>query len=333
MFGMATSRVVMAGQRLSLFKELASGPATPEELAARCGLILEGTDHLLKCLAALGYLALKPEPQGLAALDFDNPSNGRYSLTRRARKWLVPSSTTYIGDFLEFNYDQWDWWAKLEDVVRAGESHDIHDYPPDDPRWRRYITAMFQLARLSAPEVARKLPLPSNPRRILDLAGGHGWFAAEICKRHPGLNATVIDLPGSVAIGSEIIARAGMNDRVKFTEGDILQDNFAGSYDGALCFQIVHHFTPEQNLMLFQKVHAAVKPGGTFVVLDYFPPTHPGRPDSSAFLGMHFYLTSGAAAYRRDEIEKWLTQAGFLRPKRIRLRSMPVQELYVSEKA
>jgi hypothetical protein len=48
---------------------------------------------------------------------------------------------------------------------------------------------------------------------------------------------------------------------------------------------------------------------------------------------MHFFLTSGAAAYCGDEIDNWLTNAGFLRSKRIRLRSMPVQELYVSEKA
>jgi hypothetical protein len=48
---------------------------------------------------------------------------------------------------------------------------------------------------------------------VLDIGGGHGWYSAQLCARHPQLTATVLDLPGSAAIGREIIAKAGLAER------------------------------------------------------------------------------------------------------------------------
>src|SRR5579872_3971895 len=130
MFGMGTARVIMAGCRLGLYAALADGAQTPEEAAARCDLDAAGTRHLLECLGALGHV---------------RRNGAHYAITPRARRWLDPASPTYIGAFLEFNYDQWEWWSNLEEVVRTGCGYEIHAFDEDDPRWRRYIMAMFQL--------------------------------------------------------------------------------------------------------------------------------------------------------------------------------------------
>jgi hypothetical protein len=63
------------------------------------------------------------------------------------------------------------------------------------------------------PEVARRLGLPPAPRALLDLAGGHGWFVAELVRRHPALTATVLDLPGATRVGRAIMAETGMSAR------------------------------------------------------------------------------------------------------------------------
>lgn len=313
MFGMATSRVLMAGVRLGLFARLCTGPKTASQIAETCHIDPAGAAHLLDCLAAMGHVDRDGE---------------EYRLSRRARPWLDPESPTYIGGFLEFNYDQWDWWSRLEEVVKTGQGFEIHDYGAEDPRWRRYIRAMFELARLSAPEIARKITLPPKPGRVLDLAGGHGWFAAEICRRHEGLVATVLDLPGSVRIGREIIAENGMAERVRHVEGNMFTEDLGGPYDAALCFQIIHHLSPEQNVALFTRVRAALKPGGTLAVMDYFTPPEGRRPDSSAFLGLHFFLTSGATTYSAHDLKNWLREAGFAAPRRVPLYRLPVQTFY-----
>jgi len=312
MFGMGVARVVMAGVRLGIYAELARGPATAEALAERLGLDPRGTVHLLACLTTLGHLRRRGD---------------RYELRGRLRRWLDPASPTYVGTFLDFNEDQWAWWSRLEEAVRTGRGFDIHGAPPEDPFWRRYVTAMYELARLAAPEVARRLRLPRRPRRLLDLGGGHGWYAAELCRRHPTLQATVLDLPGSVRIGRAIIERAGMSGRVTFVEGDFLRDDLGGPYDGVLCFQVIHHLTPAQNVELFRRVRRVLVPGGTLAVLDYFASPRLRRPDA-AFLGLHFYLTSAASTYTEADLRAWLRDAGWDRVHRRRLRRIPVQTLY-----
>jgi 2-polyprenyl-3-methyl-5-hydroxy-6-metoxy-1,4-benzoquinol methylase len=325
MFGMATSRVIMAGVRLGVYAALAEKPATAQGVAGVCNIHSDGARHLLECLSSLSHVirSVRQLP--------DEGESVFYALSDRARRWLDPKSETYIGAFLEFNYDQWEWWSHLEEVVTTGQGFEIHEAEKEDPRWRRYIEAMFQLARLSAPEVARKLALPSAPQSLLDLGGGHGWFSAELCRRHPTLQATVLDLSGSVEIGRGIIQREGMGGRVEHCEGDFLKDDLGGPYDGVLCFQIIHHLTPEQNITLFRKVRNALKPGGILAVLDYFTPPAPNKPDAAAFLGMHFYLTSSAATYTARDLKAWARDSGFASVRKIGLRRIPIQELYACQ--
>ncbi|HSP81664.1 MAG TPA: methyltransferase dimerization domain-containing protein, partial [Myxococcaceae bacterium] len=150
-FGMMAARTLMAGERLGLFTALADGAATVEELAARLKLSPEGTRALLEALVACKAVERK---------------RGRYRMAERAQRWLDPRSQQYVGGFLEFNYTQWEWWSHLEDAVRTGEPVDIHHFSPEDPRWSAYIHAMHQLARMSAPEVARAIPLPRGARQV-----------------------------------------------------------------------------------------------------------------------------------------------------------------------
>ncbi|MGH2978029.1 MAG: SAM-dependent methyltransferase, partial [Solirubrobacterales bacterium] len=165
--------------------------------------------------------------------------------------------------------------------------------------------------------------LPPTPRALLDVAGGHGWFAAELCRRHPGLQATVLDLPASAAVGREILAEQGMADRVTHVEGDLMEAELGGPYDCALCFNIVHHLSPEANVELLRRINAALSPGGTVAVLDLFMPPPDTRADAGAMLGLFFYLTSSAATYTEKQLRDWLAEAGFERPRRIKLRRLP----------
>jgi SAM-dependent methyltransferase len=299
--------------RLGVFDRLLNGPASAEAVASDLGLTATGTRFLLDSLTAVGHLRLSGE---------------RYEVTDRSRRWLDPASDQYVGTYIQHSYDYWEWWEHMEDVIRTGKSFEIHEFPPDDPSWRVYITGQYELARLSGPEVARALKLPPDPVALLDVAGGHGWFSAELCKRHGGLQATVIDLPGSAAIGRGIIAGAGMSDRVQHVEGDLATADFGGPYDAALCFNIIHHLTPDQIVALFARIHDALKPGGTFAVLDLFTPPRNQQPDAGALLGMFFHLTSAAATYGPEELFGWLERTGFERPRKVRIRRIPSQTLY-----
>jgi Dimerisation domain len=201
MYGMVAGRVVGVAQRLGVFAKLLESPATAARVAEQLELQVAGTRLLCENLAGLGVL----EQDGHT-----------FSVAKSARKWLDPASETYIGTWLEHTTTYWEWYADLERIVRDGGSFEIHREPAEEEEyWRVYITGQYELARLSASEVAKAIELPAHPRALLDVAGAHGWFSAELCRRHDGLHATVLDLPGSARVGREIIAKARMSDRVE----------------------------------------------------------------------------------------------------------------------
>jgi 2-polyprenyl-3-methyl-5-hydroxy-6-metoxy-1,4-benzoquinol methylase len=318
--GMGLSGMLIAAVRTGLAARLARSPATAAELAADLGLEEVPTRLLLDCLRSGGHVTAR---------------NGRYQLSRPARRWLDPGSELSVARFVAGTADYWTWWSGLDEVTRSGQPAGHHDAPPGDPYWRRYITGQLDLARLSAGEVARKLRLPAEARTLLDIGGGHGWYSAQLCRRYPRLSATVLDLPGSAAIGREIIAAAGMADRVRHRDGDARSDDLGRGdlgrgYDVVLCFNLVHHLTPGQITGLFGRVRAALAPGGLLAVMDAF--AEPGRRTSAAanFLALFVYLSSGSQVHTPAELRSWFGEAGFGTPKRIRILRIPGQAMYVA---
>ncbi|HEX3712863.1 MAG TPA: class I SAM-dependent methyltransferase [Trebonia sp.] len=315
--GMALSGMMVAAVRSGITARLATGQATAAEVAADLGLDPLPTRLLLDCLRSTGHVAER---------------SGRYRLSRGARRWLDPASPLSVAAYVAGTADYWPWWAGLDETVRTGTSSGSHGAPPDDAYWRRYMTGQRELARLSAAEVARKLPLPASPRALLDIGGGHGSYSARLAERYPTLTATVLDLPGSAAIGRELIAAAGLADRVQFRDGDATTADLGTGYDAVLCFNIVHHLAPDATADLFRRIAGALKPGGILAVLDVF--AEPGRRASAHadMLALFVYLSSGARVHTPRELGGWLRDAGFAPPSKIRILRMPGLSLRVATK-
>ena len=314
LYGMTAGRVLGTAQRLGIFARLLRAPATAGRVAEELELQVAGTRLLCENLAGLGVL----EQDGHT-----------FAMAGAARKWLDPDSETYIGTWLEHSASYWPWYGDLERIVRDGGSFEIHREPAEEEEyWRVYITGQYEIARLSAAEVAKAIRLGDRPSALLDVAGGHGWFSAALCRRHETLSATVLDLPGSARVGRRIIASAGMSERVVHREGDMFEADLGGPYDGALVFDIIHHLSGEQVVALLHRVRAALKPGGTLAVLDMFRSDARRQRASAAALGLLFHLTSGADLHSPQELSGYLTEAGFGAPVRTKIRRIPDQDLY-----
>jgi SAM-dependent methyltransferase len=315
--GMALSGIVVAAVRTGIAARLATGPVTATELAADLSLDPLPTRLLLDCLKSARHVTER---------------SGRYTLSRSARRWLDPASPLSVATYVAGAADYWPWWSGLDEAVRTGKTSGSHEAEAGDPYWRRYITGQAELARLSAAEVARKLPLPAGARALLDIGGGHGGYAAALCARHPALRATVLDLPGSAAVGRELIAAAGLADRVVFRDGDATTADLGTGYDAVLCFNVVHHLAPDDAAGLLRRIADALAPGGTVAVLDVF--AEPGRRASAHadMLALFVYLSSGARVHTPRELGGWLRDAGFAPPRKLRILRMPGLSLWVATK-
>jgi ubiquinone/menaquinone biosynthesis C-methylase UbiE len=296
------ARAIMAGTRLGIYEALAERPATARSLAERLELDPAGTDALLLALQAQGYL--------------ERSRDGVYSIGKAIERWMLPGSPRSVRDFAGvFAYDMWDHFSALEDVLRTGRPVGLHERGADDPYWERYERGMRALARLSAGPALRLIGA-RKPTSMLDLAGGHGAYAMELCRRHSALHADVVDLPAAARWGRAIVAEEGMTDRVSFIEGDLFEADLGADRDLVTAFHIVHHLTPDQNVAMFRRAHAALRDGGRVGVYELERPERGKRGTQIGTLtGLLFFLTSRARTYAPSEVEGFLRAAGFRRVK------------------
>jgi len=101
---------------------------------------------------------------------------------------------------------------------------------------------------------------------MLDVAGGSGIYSTTFAQRQPTLRATVFDLPTIVRFAQEIIARYGMQERVRVYPGNYLQDDFAGGNDLVLLSNSLQTEGVTTCRMLLGKVFKARAPGGQLVI-------------------------------------------------------------------
>lgn len=308
---MMLARTIMSGTELGLFDALADGPLTADEAAARCKLAAGPTAQLLNALVACGYLRVR---------------GGRFALARRARRWLLSDGGSSVRDKLLLQEIEWRWMEKLSDFVRSGRPLDFHDAMSAGER-KLYHRGMRALAGVAGTEVARRIPVPRGARRMLDLGGSHGHFAAELCRRNPGLSAEVLDLPGAIEAAAPLLAAEGLGDRLVHRSGDAATAELGiEQYDVVLMSNLAHHFDAETNREIAARIARSLRHGGVFVIQEPAVsdcPAHVGQ--IPALLGLYFALQSrpGVRTWSVGEIAGWQEAAGLKVRRAVRLRTAP----------
>ena len=293
---MLLARTVMAGAELKLFDALAARPLTAEETAAACGSAAGPTALLLDALAACGYVRVR---------------DGRFALTPRARRWLVGAGS--MRDQLLLQAIEWRRLEGLEEFVRSGRPLDFHDSMTSE-ELALYHRGMRALAGIAGREVAARIPMPARATRMIDLGGSHGHYAAEICRRHPGLTAEVMDLPDAIEAAAPLLAAEGLGERLVHRPGDAASaDLGVEQYDLVLMSNLAHHLDEERNRELAGRVARALRPGGAFVIQEAARAERPGRAGQiPALLGLFFALQSrpGVRTWTVSEMAGWQRSAG-----------------------
>ena len=119
----------------------------------------------------------------------------------------------------------------FEQFVKTGEPLDFHATMTPE-QWQIYQRGQRDHARLAADEVARRTRVPRGATAMLDVGGAHGLFSVALCRKHPGLRATVLDLAPAVEASAPLLAEEGLGARVVHRVGDALTDDLGeDAYD------------------------------------------------------------------------------------------------------
>ena len=301
----AYSRAVVLATEHGVFDALAAGPRPADAVAAGCDLDPSATTKLLNLLVAMRYLKAR---------------NGDYRLARHVRRWLVADRPRSLRDAVLMERVEWRWIEGLDTFVKDGKGIAVHEgLSPED--WARYQRGMRALAGMLAPLLVRAIPVPKGARSMLDIGGSHGFFSVALCRRHPDLRSTVLDLPPAIEQAAPLLQHEGMGDRVVMQAGDALADDLGEStHDLILMCNVVHHFDDAENRRLTEKSSRALRPGGILVIAEFFR-TDRGKADQwAAFFDLYFALSNQVGLWTLGEMATWQRAAGLVPRKPIRLR-------------
>jgi len=305
------ARAIMAGVELKIFECLEIDSLTAAEIAGRCSTDPVATTLLLESLVACKYLAL---------------TDGRYGLVNNSRRWLLRSSPNSIRDKILLQAIEWRWLTHLEDFIRTGRSLDFHATMSNGER-ELYHRSMRAIAGIAGREVGWRTPVPRNARRMLDLGGSHGHFAASICRRHAQLSAQVFDLAEAVESARPLLAAENLAGRVVHVACDVTQADFGSKqYDLIFMSNLAHHLTEDQNRELAKAVARALRPGGIFVIQEAARPSSPHQAgQTGTLLGLYFALQSksGVTSWTLADMRSWQRNAGLALCRPMRLYSAP----------
>ena len=256
------SAALNAALELGLFWHLAGQPDTAEGVAQLYGIPLRRCQYWLELLVNMDLLEC---------------TNSRY----------IVSSVTRIAILEAYSKETWAFRAQsrhgwypagvdLPSYIRHyGSVWALQDrQPPDeyqrlksDPAYAaRFTRAIYELHLSLAKELADTLDM-SGLQRLMDLGGGSGVVSLELLRRYPQLTSVVVDLEHVCAAGREIAAENSLAERITYYPADFLIDELPVGFDLVLECDVGIY-----ELSLFRKIHAALKPGGHFVLVGPFAP-------------------------------------------------------------
>lgn len=139
-------------------------------------------------------------------------------------------------------------------------------------------------------------------RIVLDLGIGTGETAAAVIERSPG--ALIVGIDESKDMLAVARERLGSAQVAQLLVRRIEDELPSGPFDVVVSALAIHHLSARKKRDLFRRAHAALRPGGRFVMADIV------RPEASGDA-----VTPISRVYDRPEsprdLERWLGDAGF----------------------
>ena len=290
------------GIELDIFTAIGTGAATAAEIAAKIGASERGVRILCDYFTIMELLS---------------KSDSRYSLTADSALFLDRNSPACVNSIVGFLSASWHKKnvESLTAAVRKGGSvgAEADNTKPQDEVWVSFARSMAPLTIPAANFIAQLVGAPeARPMKVLDIAAGHGNYGITIAKKNPNARVVAVDWPAVLAVAVENAQAADISDRYTTQPGSAFETDLGTGYDFVLLTNIFHHFDPPTCEKLMRRVHAALKPGGKTITLEFVPNEDRVTPPVSASFSLNMLVgTKAGDAYTLSEYERMFANAGF----------------------
>ncbi|ACV24176.1 methyltransferase [Methanocaldococcus fervens] len=242
--------VLATAVELNLFDHFKK-PKSAEEVAKELNLDERLTKKVCNALVASGFL---------------KEINGKYSLTKASKVFLLSDSPFYQGNLIKlYKKTREERWSKLLEALKNGP---LGFQGNNSVFNESFILAMAEGAvRGDLPktvEVVKELPEFKRAKKLLDLGGGHGLYALAFKEINPELDAYVFDLPHVLETTKKFVG-----DKVNLIPGDFTKDEIGSGYDIIFASDVLYR--PHEELTkILKKVHASLSDDGILITKHWY---------------------------------------------------------------
>jgi SAM-dependent methyltransferase len=273
---------IVVGHRLGLYRALADGPATPDELAGRTGTTPRYVAEWLRGQAAGGYA------------EFD-AATGRFSLTSEQAFALAdPDGPVYVPGAFVLALGALRAESQISDAFRTGAGMGWHEHHDDVPLGCELFFRPGYLANLvpswipALDGVEAKLAAGA---RVADVGCGLGASTVLLARAFPSSTFSGSDYhAASIELARKRAAEAGVEDRTTFDVATA-QDFPCTGYDLVATFDCLHDMGDP--LGAARHVREALAPDGTWLIVEPYAGDAVAdnlNPVGRAYYGFSTYL-------------------------------------------
>jgi 2-polyprenyl-3-methyl-5-hydroxy-6-metoxy-1,4-benzoquinol methylase len=299
--GYQKTAALKAALALDLFTVISQTGGDLDQVAAQTGAVVRGVRMLCDYLTVQGFL---------------EKEKGRYRLTAATQTFLTTSSPAWIGSIVDFmaSPEMTSLW--LDDpvaFVKKGGSTGLANIASDHPVWVKFAEAMVPFVRPVAVALAAKVAAwVPPPRRVLDIAAGHGIFGICVAQAVPEAEVTAIDWQAVLAVAQKNAQAAGVSKRYRMVPGSAFEVDWGEGFDLVLLTNFLHHFDRKICVGLLEKARKSLKPKGQALAVEFVPNEDRVSPPFPAmFAFMMLGSTPDGDAYTSRELKNMGLEAGF----------------------
>ena len=280
--------------KLDLFTAIGKEKQTAEKIAQGAGLHAGALARLLDALTAMQLLV---------------KDNNAYQNTPAAQQFLSTDSPSYIGYMIKHHHHLMDSWSRMAESIKSGESNRGRVSFSDEER-ESFLMGMFVMGMHTAPVLAGEIDLGGR-KSLIDIGGGPGTFAVHFCLQNPQLTAAVYDLPSTQPFAEKTIEKFGLSDRIRFMNGNYVEEAIDGVYDVAWLSHILHGEGPDTCVDILKKTVAALEPGGLVCIHEFILKDTMDGPLFPALFSINMLLgTESGQSYSQAQLTAMLEEAG-----------------------
>jgi len=299
------SSALWVATELNIADLLRQGPRPVAELARSTNTNEDALYRVLRVLAMLGVFsettprtfALTPPAERLRS---DHPQSMRDTVI-----WLT--------DPFHFNIA-----ADLMHSVRTGQptiehvtGQKVFDYFPTNPvEYERFHRAMTNLSAMAIAPILEAYDF-SPFRKVVDVAGGHGFVICEILRRYPKLQGVLFDLEDVVGGAEHRICQLALDGRCRTMAGDFFQSVPEGG-DLYVMKSIIHDWDDERALKILGHCRRALegKRHGKLVLIELVVPEG-NQPHPAKVIDLEMLFFPGGRERTEGEYGELFGRAGF----------------------